>query len=94
MQNTPLVAYWTENGDVNITDLSSKYAILESWNQKADSKPKNNPKDKNISIKSFKNPVEGFALDWSFVRPGRLATGSCDGKIYIYNASNTNFSDW
>lgn len=114
MQNSPLVAYWTENGDVNISDLSSRYSILNTWdpNGVAGAKPKNNPKDK-VFTKTFHNPVEGFALDWCPIKPGkyiaklyylfrntyliligRLASGSCDGKIFIYNAKNHAFNDW
>ncbi|EAS04841.1 histone-binding protein RBBP4 or subunit C of Caf1 complex protein (macronuclear) [Tetrahymena thermophila SB210] len=94
MQNSPLVAYWTENGDVTIADLSSRYDILNQWDPKIlASKPKNNPKDK-VFTKTFHNQVEGFALDWSPIKPGRLASGSCDGKIFIYNAKNFAFNDW
>ena len=34
MQGTPIVAYWTENGDVNIADLTSRYELLSKWNTK------------------------------------------------------------
>jgi len=28
---------------------------------------------------------EGYALDWSLVKTGRLATGDCTGKIHIWD---------
>lgn len=45
------------------------------------------------SSKSFSNTDEGFALEWSPLRQGYLATGSCDSKIYIYRPNNVNLSD-
>lgn len=95
MQHSPLVAYWTEGGDVCIADLSSKYGLLQEWNPYlvAGAKPKNNPKEK-VYTKTFHNSAEGYALDWCPIKPGRLASGSCDGKIYIYNAKNHAFNDW
>lgn len=94
MQNSPLVAYWTENGDVTIADMSTRYDALRNWDPNVlASKPKNNPKDK-IFTKVFHNQVEGYALDWCPIKPGRLASGSCDGKIFIYNAKNFAFNDW
>jgi len=100
---------------VCISDLSSRYGLLQEWNPYlvAGAKPKNNPKEK-VYTKTFHNSSEGYALDWCPIRPGmryfkrrkyyfftdflfflgRLASGSCDGKIYIYNAKNHAFNDW
>lgn len=72
MQNSPLVAYWTEGGDVCIADLSSRYKLLNEWDPDAvaGAKPKNNPKDK-VFTTTFNNPTEGYAIDWSPVKPGK-----------------------
>jgi hypothetical protein len=72
MQHSPLVAYWTEGGDVCISDLSSRYGLLQEWNPSlvAGAKPKNNPKEK-VFTKTFHNSAEGYALDWCPIRPGR-----------------------
>lgn len=35
-------------------------------------------------MKQFKNQHEGFALDWCPTNKGTLASGSVDGKIFLY----------
>ena len=35
---------------------------------------------------------EGFALDWSLVTSGRLATGDCAGKIHLWNPQEGNWA--
>ena len=38
---------------------------------------------------------EGYALDWSPVTAGRLATGDNDGKIYIWNmGTSASYNQW
>ena len=37
---------------------------------------------------------EGYALDWSPVVAGRLATGDCQGKIHLWNPTSPTLSSW
>ncbi len=37
------------------------------------------------SGKPIRKQIEGFALDWSGVAPGRLATGDCSGGLYVWD---------
>lgn len=74
MNHRPIVAYWSESTDVTIVDITPLYKGIDD------------PKKKTYNInqlthKSFKNPTEGFALDWSNMTLGQLATGGQDAKV-------------
>lgn len=45
----------------------------------------------NCLINRFKHKVEGYALDWSPLTKGMLATGSCDSTIYLYRYHEGDF---
>lgn len=71
MNGAPIVATWNEDGEVGIYNVSQAMEELE--------KPVSQKTlFKNTKISGFKHKVEGFALEWSPLTYGRLASGSCD----------------
>jgi ribosome assembly protein RRB1 len=45
----------------------------------------------NSLLNRFKHKAEGYALDWSPLVKGLLATGSCDSSIYLYRTNESEF---
>ena len=79
---TQVAATWSETGRVDIWDLTKQLAAVED--QKTNdlfNKLKKVPKP----IFSFKgHHQEGFAMDWSQVSKGYMATGDCNKKIHVW----------
>ena len=81
-QKSNIVATWSDVGTVNLFNVESivqRFSVAEG---KALT-----PKD--IPSKPFfsydKHGTEGYAMDWSPVKAGCLATGDCNGSIHIWN---------
>jgi len=71
MHGSPIVATWNEDGEVGIYNVSSALEEVE--------RPQSAKKQfGGCKISSFKHKMEGYALDWSSLTYGRLASGSCD----------------
>jgi len=79
-QTAGVVATMADTGKVNIFDLTS---CTHNMMNKATSSGQNIPAGPVYSFGGHRE--EGYALDWSRVVPGRLATGDCAGKIHIWN---------
>lgn len=79
---TQVAATWSESGRVEIWDLTKQLAAVED--QKTNdlfNKLKKVPKP----IFSFKgHQQEGFAMDWSHLSKGYLATGDCNRNIHVW----------
>lgn len=79
---TQVAATWSESGRVDVWDLTKQLAAVED--QKTNdlfNKLKKVPKP----IFSFKgHHKEGFAMDWSHVSKGYLATGDCNKRIHVW----------
>lgn len=79
---TQVAASWSETGKVSIWDLTKQLQAVED--QKTNdlfNKLKNLPKP----IYSYRgHKQEGFAMDWSTVAKGYLATGDCSRRIHIW----------
>jgi len=74
-QEPHFTASWSDNGFVCLWDISQHIKAL-------DAPPTG--KLPNIPIKKLTNhKAEGFALDWSPSRKGRLLSGDCASHIYI-----------
>jgi ribosome assembly protein RRB1 len=81
-QKPSIVATWSDVGKVNLFDVS---AILQRFSV-AEGKAS---ATKDIPKKAFfsygKHSAEGWAMDWSNVNEGQLATGDCAGNIHIWS---------
>ncbi|KAL0484816.1 ribosome assembly protein rrb1 [Acrasis kona] len=79
MPQSKIAALWMEDGKVLLYDLAPQYRTLNIGLEQ------NTNKGVIHQISSHK--AEGFAMAWSNVKQGRLATGDCSGKIYLHEMS-------
>ncbi|XP_065071674.1 glutamate-rich WD repeat-containing protein 1-like [Rhopilema esculentum] len=79
--NRHLVASWSDTGKVHIWDVAEQMNALDKPGA-----PKNQYfGDKVKPMFTFNgHQAEGFAIDWSKVNPSRLATGSCNRNIHLW----------
>jgi ribosome assembly protein RRB1 len=90
MHGSNIVATWSDEGDFTIFNLSEAIQRLE---KKHKSKSNTMSKGKYSSlISKFKHKQEGYALDWSPLRLGLLASGGCDKNIFLYEPTGADFS--
>ncbi|KAF8065712.1 grwd1 [Scenedesmus sp. PABB004] len=76
-----LVAVWGDNGSVRVLDVAAQLAALAGEVEvdgKAGAKGSVNP------LQAQPHAAEGFALDWSPLKPGRLASGDCKKHIHVW----------
>ncbi|GKY97180.1 hypothetical protein MPSEU_000676400 [Mayamaea pseudoterrestris] len=81
-QRTEIVATWSDQGTVNLFNVSS---ILQRFSTSEGKTTKMNdiPKKPFFSYKG--HSTEGYALDWSLQKQGLLASGDCSGSIHLWN---------
>jgi ribosome assembly protein RRB1 len=94
-QNPNVVATWSDAGKVNLFHIQSILQRFEtSAGATADSSAGGGGSNSNklpLDIPSkpqfsyAKHNTEGFAMDWSSVEAGQLATGDCHGGIHLWN---------
>jgi len=96
MQFSPIVATWNENCEVSIYNLNDKFKQLQTKSSETNKNKtqKEKTKKKNYLCKAFKHSSEGFALSWSHLKKGLLASGSSDRKIFLYQSVDENMSDF
>uniref|UniRef100_A0A0K8TRP1 Glutamate-rich WD repeat-containing protein 1 n=1 Tax=Tabanus bromius TaxID=304241 RepID=A0A0K8TRP1_TABBR len=83
--NSSFAASWSELGRVNIWCLDAQLEAVEDADllQKYE---KDNISENTKPVYTFSgHQKEGFALDWSLVTPGVLATGDCRRDIHIWS---------
>jgi len=84
INNKRFVASWSESGKVFIYELSKPWSALAS---EATLREYNTQRhDARIKpVSSFKGHLtEGYAIDWSPLVPGKLASGDCKGGIHVW----------
>ena len=88
-----IVATMADTKHVNIFDLTNPYHEMQLKSGPA--VPTSMALKPSYVFKGHRD--EGFAIDWSPVVPGRLATGDCSGIIHVWSSSVSNsggFADW
>ena len=81
-QQPHVVASWSDTAQVQIWDLAQQLTELAGEAEPATGSAKI---QKVNARQVHSHSSEGYALDWSPVAPGRLASGDCRGKIHIWD---------
>ncbi|XP_078444707.1 transducin family protein / WD-40 repeat family protein [Wolffia australiana] len=88
MSQTPhICAAWSEEGYVQVWDLSSLMNRLAESEAEKNNAP---AAVHNLSpvIRFRGHKTEGFALDWSPIVAGRLLSGACNSRIHLWEPSS------
>ena len=76
MNNSPIVALWNENSEINLYNVSKHVESLIAYEEDPQTGKRpmlNIPKDKNnFLIRNFKHSAEGFALEWNPFNNGKF----------------------
>lgn len=90
-QQSPVVAVWGDNAQVKVLDGSKLVSELASETEPSGSKGAGGKAGSQAPKQEVLKPLaththgsEGFALDWSRVKAGRLASGDGRGKIHVW----------
>eukprot|EP00172_Hildenbrandia_rubra_P000108 Plantae.Rhodophyta-Hildenbrandia_rubra.ctg10474.p2 GENE.Plantae.Rhodophyta-Hildenbrandia_rubra.ctg10474~~Plantae.Rhodophyta-Hildenbrandia_rubra.ctg10474.p2 ORF type:complete len:541 (-),score=115.99 Plantae.Rhodophyta-Hildenbrandia_rubra.ctg10474:3483-5105(-) len=91
--NTSIVAAWTASDGLSIIDTSQ---LLKSLNKRPTTEVKvpEQEKKEEVLFKYAKHQGDCFALDWSRVVKGRLATGMGNGSLCVLDPSDESASSW
>ena len=83
-QQPHVVASWADTAQVQVWDLSQQLSDLAAEAEPAAGAAK---LQKVNARQVHTHSAEGFALDWSPIAPGRLASGDCRSKIHVWEPS-------
>ena len=85
MYGTPIVATWNEDGELGIYNVSEAFRELDA---PVVAGKKQQKTFAGCKIASWKHKAEGYALDWSPKTFGRLAAGTCDAQLWLYQSAD------
>ena len=93
-QNNDVIAVWGERATVSLYDVGGALDTLDRSTRNSSSGTTQESSSMTTVRKMRKDPffvyqghsTEGYAVDWSRVVPGRMATADCHGHIHIWNA--------
>lgn len=90
MMGFPIVALWTEASQVKIYNVQAAVEELNALDISTieNSKLKGLLNESDCLLNSFKMSAEGFGLEWSPLKLGRLISGSSDSKINVFEAED------
>jgi len=89
-QSPQIIATWSDVGAVNLYNVKG---ILDNFQRSSNTSNTSNPKNATANpTKIERDPffvyqshsTEGYAMDWSPVSKGHLATGDCHGNIHLW----------
>jgi len=80
--NKRIAATWSSVGNVEIWDLTKHFETLN--NNRIRNQHQSSPENIRPLFSFSGHQVEGYAMDWSPTVAGRLATGSCNKNIHIW----------
>ncbi|XP_043200523.1 glutamate-rich WD repeat-containing protein 1-like [Amphibalanus amphitrite] len=84
IQDTPLAATWSETGSVHVWSLARPLAAVDDP-MVASAYARDSEDKKAKPLFTFKgHEQEGFAMDWSPLKAGVLATGDCGRHIHVW----------
>jgi len=81
-QKSDVVATWSELGQVNIFNIEHLRARFQASEGRHTSSSSANPKNPVFTYSGHNE--EGYAMDWSLVNQGHLATGDNSGNIHLW----------
>jgi len=93
MHGTGIVATWNDESEVGVYNISKAIENLDSQNNEK-KKKKDQSSYGGSKVANFRHPDEGFALDWSPLTFGRLASGCCNSQIYLYQPADETCSSF
>jgi ribosome assembly protein RRB1 len=93
LQSKRIVSAWSDEGHVSLYDIAPCLDQLDRSAGSFNSDLGADPSQMTYSKKPFftyrGHSTEGYAMDWSRVRTGCLATGDCRGQIHIWNPTES-----
>jgi len=94
-QRPNIVATWSDSGAVNLYNIKG---VLDSFNRSSGLTGTSSSGTKIERDPFFiyrGHSTEGYAMNWSKVNEGHLATGDCDGNIHLWSPSEgySNYSN-
>lgn len=103
VENPRIVGAWGADGVVYVWDVSTLVKALDgplvnnNITSNANSNDNGNNNNSNNSsagllAKLTRHVDEGFAMDWSGLKGGRLLTGDCKGQIFLTEQTNSSFA--
>ena len=98
-QNTSICCTWSDTGHVLCWDITQAFRTLQHSieDQKNQTEPNIvNEKKLKLAPKKVhsKHREEGYAIDWSSISAGSLASGDNAGAVHIWQPTDENCSDW
>jgi ribosome assembly protein RRB1 len=103
-QEPHVVASWADTGKVHLWDIRPHLAALDAGDAASlgegssgggggggggGIRAGSSVLSRTAPVKSHAHSTEGWALDWSRAAPGRLASGSNDGDIHVWDADSS-----
>ena len=89
-QNSCFVASWADTAQVQLWDITSLYQeLLSEGDDKTEISSKIN---KLNALQVHSHSSEGYALDWSPLHTGRLASGDCRSGIHIWEPNGSRWA--